>query len=29
MLTAAGMLDSTSVVISTIQRVHAVLQARR
>jgi type I restriction enzyme R subunit len=28
MLTAAGMLDSTSVVISTIQRVHAVLSGR-
>lgn len=28
MLTAAGMLSSTSVVISTIQRVHAVLQGR-
>jgi type I restriction enzyme R subunit len=29
MLTAAGMLESTSVVISTIQRVHAVLQGRQ
>jgi type I restriction enzyme R subunit len=28
MLTKAGMLDSTSVVISTIQRVHAVLSGR-
>ena len=28
MLTSAGMADSTSVVISTIQRVHAVLQGR-
>ncbi len=28
MLTGAGMLDSTSVVISTIQRVHAVLSGR-